>query len=52
MMARDAVTGALTAGIVIASVLHMVLRKADALLIVAGGAVASLAASEIHIRNL
>jgi hypothetical protein len=51
-MARDAVTGAVTAGIVIASVPLMVLRKADALLIVAGAAVVSLAASATHIRNL
>ena len=51
-LAHDAVTGVVTAIIVVASVLLMVLRKADALWIVAGAAVVSLVAAAVHIRSL
>jgi chromate transporter len=46
-LARDAVTGAVTAVIVIASLLLMVLRKVDALWIVVGAAVVNLAAAQL-----
>jgi hypothetical protein len=46
------VTGTVTAIIVVASVLLMVLRKADALWIVVGAAVVNLAATAIHIHSL
>lgn len=52
LLAHDAVTGTVTAGIVVASVLLMVLRKADALWIVAGAAVVNLVAAAVHIHSL
>lgn len=51
-LAHDAVTGIVTAVIVVASVLLMVFRKADALWIVAGAAVVTLVAAAVHIRSL
>ena len=51
-LARDAVTGIVTAVIVIASILFMVLRKADALWIVVGAAVVNFLAAVAHIRSL
>ena len=51
-LAHDAVTGTVTAVIAIASVLLMVLRKADALWIVVGAAVVNLVAAAVHIRSL
>lgn len=51
-LAREAITGMVTAVIVIASILLMVLRKTDALWIVAGAAVVNFVASVAHIRSL
>ncbi len=51
-LAHDAVTGTVTAIIAIASVVLMVLRKADAFWIVAGAAVMNLAAAAIHVHSL
>ena len=51
-LAHDPVTGIVTAVIVIASVLLIVLRKAGALWIVAGAAVVNLVATAVHIRRL
>lgn len=51
-LAHDAVTGIVTATIVMASVLLMVLRTVDALWIVAGAAVVNLVAAAVHIRSL
>ena len=51
-LAHDAVTGTVTAMILIASVLLMVSRKLDAFWIVVGAAVVSLAAAAVHIRSL
>jgi hypothetical protein len=50
-LAHDAVTGIVTAVNVIASVLLMVLQKADALWIVFGAAVVNLVAAAMHIRS-
>jgi chromate transporter len=51
-LARDAVTGVVTAVIVVASILLMIFRKTDALWIVVGAAVVSVVAAAIHIRSL
>lgn len=51
-LAHDAVTDTVTAVIAIASVLLMVLRKVDALWIVAGAAIVNLAAAAIHVHSL
>lgn len=51
-LARDAITGLVTAGIVIASVILMVTRKTDALWIVIGAAFVSLLAAVIQVRSL
>jgi chromate transporter len=51
-LAHDAVTGAVTAAIVVVSVLLMVLRKTDPLWIVTGAAVLNLVAAVVHIRSL
>lgn len=51
-LARDTVTGIVTAVIVIASILLMVLRKADALWIVAGAAAFNLVAAAVHLHSL
>lgn len=51
-LARDAVTGTVTAAIVAGSILLMVFRKADALWIVAGAAVMTLVAAAVHIHSL
>lgn len=51
-LGRDAVTGAVTATIVAGSIVLMVFRKVDALWIVAGAAVTTLAAAAVHIRSL
>lgn len=51
-LAHDAITGVVTACIVISSVLLMVTRKVDALGIVIGAAFVSLLAAMIHVRSL
>ena len=51
-LAHDAVTGVVTAIIVMVSLLLMVLRRADALWIVAGAAVVNLTAAAVHIHSL
>ena len=51
-LAHDAVTGVVTAAIVLGSVLLMVFRKADALWIVAGAAAMTLVAAILHVRSL
>jgi chromate transporter len=51
-LAHDAVTGVVTAAIVIASVLLMVLRKTDPLWIVLGAALVTLVAAAVHVRSL
>jgi chromate transporter len=51
-LAHDAVTGTVTAVIAIASIFLMVLRKVDALWIVAGAAAVNLMAAAVHIHSL
>jgi chromate transporter len=51
-LARDAVTGVVTAAIVLASVLLMVLRRTDPLWIVVGAALVTLLAAAVHVRSL
>lgn len=51
-LGRDAVTGVVTAAIVVASMLLMVLRRTDPLWIVAGAALVSLLAAGVHVRSL
>lgn len=51
-LARDAVTGVVTAAIVIASVLLMVFRKADAFWVVVGAAAVNLVAAAAHVHSL
>lgn len=51
-LAHDAVTRVVTAAIVVASVLLMVLRKTEPLWIVVGAALSTLVAAAVHIRSL
>lgn len=51
-LAHDAVTGTVTAIIVIASIVLMVLQKVDAFWIVAGAAVINLLAAAVHVHSL
>jgi chromate transporter len=51
-LARDAVTGLVTASIIFATVLLMVLRRTEALWIVAGAALVTLLAAAAHVRSL
>ena len=51
-LARDAVTGVVTAIIAVVSVFLMVLRKVDAFWIVVGAAAVNLLAAAVHMQSL